>query len=92
MVTPPAPGSTWPHPTLSPLSTNPGPPNSVSLQLAQKQLNANAMAEGHVDGRHGHLVLSMANDKYLLATGGRAHLPPVHPGAIVALPLNPLKV
>lgn len=75
----------FPTPELTPIATNTTPPTYTSLQVLQKELNANA-ASVHSNaggGIHGHLALTMTPAEYLVIAG-EAFLAPVAP------PVNPV--
>jgi hypothetical protein len=79
--------SSFPFRTITPIATGgTSIPTHASLQLAQRQLNANAQSIFTMAGTglHGHLVLTMAPIPFLAMTAGVAHPPPVHPGPVLA--------
>jgi hypothetical protein len=60
-----------------------GKPTRATLQILQKQLNANAMSvqSQRGGGQHGHLQLVLTDAAYTTMTGV-AFVMPVHPGAV----------
>jgi hypothetical protein len=72
---------TFPHPTLTKLQ---GQPANKSLQLLQKQLYANAMANFSTrgGGNNGHLAQVMPAAEYIIRTEGIPFEPPIHPGEV----------
>lgn len=63
--------STFPHVVLSPIATLTSQPTYQSIQIAQRELNANASSVHSVrgGGLHGHLALTISDDAYLLLAG-----------------------
>lgn len=72
-------------PVLTPIATLIQKPTYASIDLAHRELSANAMAvhSSHGGGNHGHLALTIPAADYLALTGV-AFPAPVHP------PINPV--
>jgi hypothetical protein len=68
----------FPFPVLTPIATDNTPPTHATLQVLQRQLNANAMAvhSHHGGGLHGHLALVVSPARYAILTNNAAPFPP----------------
>lgn len=77
----------FPTPVLTPTATLTCPPTFQSLQLVQKELNANATSvySNRGGGLHGHLTLTIPAPAYL-ALAGVAFLVPAVPGPTPDMP------
>jgi hypothetical protein len=75
----------FPTPELTPIASDTTPPTYTTLQVLQKELNANA-ASVHSNaggGLHGHLALTMTPAEYLVIAGEAFQAP-------AAPPVNPV--
>lgn len=63
--------STFPYVVLSPVATTTTQPTYHSIQIAQRELNANAASVHSIGGSglHGHLALTITDDAYFLLAG-----------------------
>jgi hypothetical protein len=68
----------FPFPHLTPIATDNTPPTHSTLQLLQRQLNANAISvhSNHGGGLHGHLTLVVSPIRYTQLTGNAPAFPP----------------
>jgi hypothetical protein len=79
----------FPFPVLSPFASETTQPNHATLQVLQRELNANAMSVHSNDGGglHGHLTLTVTAAKYL-TVAGVAFPAPVAPPANAVIPVG----
>jgi hypothetical protein len=82
--------ATFPFPTLTKFATTFQPPTHATLQVLQRELNANAMSVHSNDGGglHGHLTLTITPVRYLAVTGAVFPIPGAPP-AVPVVPANP---
>jgi hypothetical protein len=79
----------FPFPVLTPFASDLQPPTHATLQVLQRELNANAMSvhSNNGGGRHGHLTLTVTPERYNDIT--QAAFPvPIAPPANMPMP-NP---
>ena len=79
----------FPKPLLSIIATHDVPPTFLSLEVAQRELNANASSihSNSGGGRNGHLALTMTPEAYLLRTG-HTFLVPDAPSRVPVYPTD----
>lgn len=79
--------ATFPHVVLSTVATLTSQPTYQSIQIAQRELNANAASVHSVEGGglHGHLALTITAAAYLALTGVQFDAP-VLPPAVPVIP------